>query len=245
MTDDDIDFGQFRKSAATDARLASFRAGTLSAGPIREVVASENEALAKPFPRRIQYFRIGFVNQRLAVAGYRFAVAGSSRLDHAAARGAVQALETKLSSSSSLPNGWVELGRNFQENSVPIAFKNRIWIVLAINEPNCTFPDSSSKIPPIHSPTDKPGDTTVYNENYSFADGKNFDLQISGKTRSAFAFINHCQKSTGNLDENEKELYAMDIYTLLTMADGSGGNAGQLTLILDPPTGNQGPPDDP
>ncbi len=94
------------------------------------------------------------------------------------------------------------------------------------------------------------GTTSKYSENYSFFDGHNFPLKASLDGRPAnsvpaFFMINHYKKDEhGNpiSEEEDQKLYRFEIYLRVDFARRSHARASRKTVILDPTSGNGGPP---
>jgi hypothetical protein len=129
------------------------------------------------------------------------------------------------------------IGRNFEE----IVWNRRSHIVFFFDEKKWSFHTESSKVPAVVFKTDLPGDSP----NHAFFDAEDMLIEFGDDdTRSAVRFINHMTKNEagdlfGHADRSD---YKMDF---LLRVDFAKGSDKKLTVIFDPPGGNEGPPGQP
>jgi hypothetical protein len=129
------------------------------------------------------------------------------------------------------------IGRNFEE----IIWTRRAHIVFFFDEKKWAFHTEASKVPAVIFKADAPG----CSPNHAFFDAEDMVIKFGpGDKRSAVRFINHMTKNeAGELfGEKERADYKMDF---LLRVDFAKEGKKRLTVIFDPPGGNQGPPDQP
>lgn len=132
--------------------------------------------------------------------------------------------------------------RNFEE----ILWTRRSHIVFFFDEKKWSFHTKADQIPAVLFKKDEPG----CSPNHAFFDGEDMKIEMEkGDFRSAVRFINHMTKNAkgellGSNGKKERLDYKMDF--LLRVAFAKPGKENKLlTVIFDPPGGNQGPPEQP